>query len=382
MSGNIKNLREQALEAILIRDYERAKDKLKFLAREYYTLAKMSNQQSIKQILVEAGDSYFNAAKMILNDYITNKKDDTEKNGNKTKPVQREPQKPLINIESTLNPEPPFSYAFHDIIGLKEVKEIINLKMIVPFKKEEIASKYDLKSGGGILLYGPGGTGKTSMARATAGELNVPLFEIKYEDIIRNNVKKTVQNIAAIFAEAQKNPRSILFFDEVSDLLPKRPKSEVKRQVVQEFLTRLDGYEEKNEGILLIGTTNRPWEIRDEILRSGRMDEKVYIGPPNLRERIDLFRLNLNDLSILGNLDYNKLGELTKNYSGAEIKQICNKAKQICIGYYNRTHQTRRMEMDDFKKAIEKIVPTITTLGKYDKEQLEKFSQRSIYADN
>ena len=164
-----------------------------------------------------------------------------------------------------------------DVAGLEEAKREIEEKIILPFNNKEAAKKFGIKSGGGVLLYGPPGTGKTHIARAVCGELGGGFFYITPSEILDKWVGASEGNIAELFQEARTQERSVIFFDEVESLLPKRSdnSSEVMGRVVPQFLAEMDGMKGSNENILFIGATNKPKSLAPAVLRPGRFDEKI-----------------------------------------------------------------------------------------------------------
>src|SRR5581483_1541542 len=219
---------------------------------------------------------------------------------------------------------------FDDIAGLEDVKEEIRLKMIYPFKHPEAASRYRIKKGGGILFWGPPGTGKTMLARAVAGEIDAAFFTVKPSEIMSKWVGDSEGNIQRLFAEARKHERSIIFIDEIEALVPKRREagagSNVMGRVVPQILAELEGFDsDRKNPLLFIGATNEPWSLDPAVMRPGRFDDKVYLGLPDLPARRKLLDLNLRGRPLEGvNLDL--LAEKTQGLSGADVKNLCEKA--------------------------------------------------------
>src|SRR5262245_15584014 len=174
---------------------------------------------------------------------------------------------------------------FDDIAGLDDVKELIRIKMILPFTFPDKAKKYKVKTGGGVLLYGPPGTGKTMIAKAVAGELDATFFAIAPSEILNKWVGESEKNIRKLFETARSCPKAVVFIDEVEALIPKRRDAEagnVMARVVPQILAELDGFEAKEgQNVMFMGATNEPWNIDYAMLRPGRLDEKAYVGLPD-----------------------------------------------------------------------------------------------------
>jgi transitional endoplasmic reticulum ATPase len=217
---------------------------------------------------------------------------------------------------------------FADIAGLDDVKEEVRLKLLYPIQHAEKAKKYGIKTGGGILLYGPPGTGKTLIARAIAGEIDAAFFTVKPSEIMSKWVGEAEQNIEELFKTARAEPLSVLFIDEIEALVPKRRDSQstVMQRVVPQILAELEGFETAGKNpILFLGATNEPWSLDPAVLRPGRFDEKIYIGLPDVAARRKMLDLYLRNRP-LGGLDLDRIATLLEGYSGADIRNLCDKA--------------------------------------------------------
>ncbi len=218
-----------------------------------------------------------------------------------------------------------------DVAGMEEVKKQILLRLVEPMKNPELAQKYGLQSGGGVMLYGPPGTGKTFIAKAIAGELELPFYTISAADVFSKNVGESEQNIRNIFAEAGKNPMSVIFFDEMETLFGNRNDNihEVTRKVVSIILQELDGVKERKNPILLMGATNTPWNIDEAFLRPGRFDILAFVGLPDKEARKQILQTAFKKGSVgmeEGLIDY--IAENTQAYSGAELNGLVNVIRQ------------------------------------------------------
>lgn len=218
---------------------------------------------------------------------------------------------------------------FEDVAGLEEVKEKIRDIIITPFLYPEKAKKWKVKTGGGVLLFGPPGTGKTYLAKAVAGELDADFFYVRASDIMSKFVGESEKRVAELFKQARASGKAVVFIDEIDALLPKRSgmKSTVMQRVVPQFLAEMDGIDSRNDNILLMAATNIPWNIDPAALRPGRFDFKFYIPPPDFEARKKIFQLNLDVPSEC--IDFDVLAEKTEGYSGADIKFICDEVKRM-----------------------------------------------------
>jgi transitional endoplasmic reticulum ATPase len=265
---------------------------------------------------------------------------------------------------------------FDDIAGLDDVKEQIRIKMIFPFTFPDKAKKYKVKTGGGILLYGPPGTGKTMIAKAVAGELDATFFAIAPAEILNKWVGESEKNIRKLFETARNCPKAVVFIDEVESLIPKRRDAEagsVMARVVPQILSELDGFEAREgQNVMFMGATNEPWNIDYAMLRPGRLDEKVYVGLPDLAARKRILELNLKDIPLCEDVDPDALAGRLDGYSGADIAYLCRKvSEQTFLESVELAHE-RPVADADFQKVLRTLRPSVTTA---DLDRFKKFKQ-------
>lgn len=274
-----------------------------------------------------------------------------------------------IPKEWTLSEKP--KIRFDDIAGLEDVKEQIRLKMILPFTHPEKAKKYRVKTGGGILLYGPPGTGKTMIAKAVAGELDAAFFAIAPSEILNKWVGESEKNIRKLFDAARSQERSIIFMDEVESLVPRRRDTEaggVMARVVPQILAELDGFDVKEgQTVMFMGATNEPWNIDYAMLRPGRLDEKVYIGLPDLPARRKILEMNLKEIPLAPDLELDGLADRLEGYSGADIAYLCRKVAEQTFLESVKSSEDRPLATADFEKVLGKLRPSVS------REDCERF---------
>ncbi len=218
-----------------------------------------------------------------------------------------------------------------DVGGLEEIKSAIREYVELPLVRPELMESYRIKTGRGILLFGPPGCGKTHVMRAAANELNVPMQVVNGPELVSALAGQSEAAIREVLYRARENAPSIIFFDEIDALASKDSMRtpEVSRAVSQ-FLTEMDGLRPKDK-VIIIATTNRPQTLDPALLRPGRFDKIFYVPPPDLAARRDIFRIHLKGVPVEGPIDYDLLAEKSAGYSGADIASLVDEAKLIAL---------------------------------------------------
>ncbi|MEZ4686333.1 MAG: ATP-binding protein [Bacteroidia bacterium] len=213
------------------------------------------------------------------------------------------------------------SIDFSDVGGMDQVKKEIDLKIIKPLQHPELYKAYGKKIGGGILLYGPPGCGKTHIARATAGQVNAHFISVSLNDILDMWIGNSEKNLHEVFEIARENTPCVLFFDEIDALGASRSdmKQSSGRHLINQFLQELDGMENDNEGVLILGATNTPWHLDTAFRRPGRFDRIIFVPPPDEAAREAIFKLKLKGKPAEG-INYALLAKKSKDFSGADIE--------------------------------------------------------------
>ncbi|QDU55379.1 ATP-binding protein [Aeoliella mucimassa] len=216
---------------------------------------------------------------------------------------------------------------FENVGGMADLKEEIRVKIIYPLEHPEIYQAYGKSLGGGIMMYGPPGCGKTFLARATAGEIDAAFLSIGINDVLDMWMGNSEKRLHSIFEQARANAPCVLFFDEVDALGGKRSdmNSGTARQLINQFLAELDGAEHSNDGVLVLAATNAPWHVDPAFRRPGRFDRVLFVPPPDEAARADILQLQCANKPTR-DIDYKHLAKKTAKYSGADLKAILDLA--------------------------------------------------------
>ena len=253
---------------------------------------------------------------------------------------------------------------FAAVAGMEELKQLMREEVIEPLHNPEEYHRYGVTIPNGMLLYGPPGCGKTFFAKHFAEEVGFNFMFITPATLKSRYVNATQENIAKMFKEAEEKAPTVIFIDEMNELVPNRDDGnvhEMSRSAVNEMLAQMDRTGEK--GIFIIGATNYPNMIDPAILRAGRLDKKYYIGVPDIEARMALFRLYLNKRPYDFGLDYHQLADMTQGYVSADIQLIVNDASR------NALRQHSKITMELLKVAITSTAPSLSNneLRKYER---------------
>ena len=262
---------------------------------------------------------------------------------------------------------------FDDIAGLEDVKQAVMYKVIYPQKYPDVYKLFKKRTGGGILLYGLPGTGKTLIAEAIAHETGASFFSVKCSDLGSKWFGETEQNIRDVFESARACENAVIFFDEIEAYATNRRDNSAMERSVPEFLAQMQGVgssEEKNK-ILIIGATNKPWKLDGAFLRPGRFDEKIYVPLPDAQSRKKILGHRMNGVPIDENLNVDVIVEETEGYNGADMDYLCEKAKENAIrrSIWDAS-ATRVITNEDFEQAYNVIKSSVL---QSDREEMEKW---------
>jgi transitional endoplasmic reticulum ATPase len=282
--------------------------------------------------------------------------------------------------------------SWEDVGGLEEVKSELTEAVEWPLKYPEVFDQLETEPPRGILLFGPPGTGKTLLAKAVANESESNFISVKGPELLSKWVGESEKGVREVFRKARQAAPSIIFFDEIDALIPKRGtyigSSHVTESVVSQILTELDGLEELNN-VMVLGATNRPDMLDEALLRPGRLDRIIYVPPPDREGRKKIFEVYLRQKEVLaGDISIDDLVDRTEGYVGADIEAVVREAKLAAMRKFVRsmagkTEDERRnaarnilITREDFEEALSRVKGTLDV----DKlEEHERHSWEIIY---
>jgi transitional endoplasmic reticulum ATPase len=266
---------------------------------------------------------------------------------------------------------------WEDVGGLEEPKQELMESVEWPLRYAALYRHMNATPPKGIMLYGPPGTGKTLLAKAVATESQANFISVKGPEFLSKWVGESEKAVRETFRKARQAAPCVVFLDEIDAIAPVRGTSSdsgVTERVISQLLTEMDGLEPLHN-VVVIGATNRPDIIDPALMRPGRFDRMVYIGPPDLEARKEILKIHTKDKPLDTDVDLNKIAVKMENYTGAEIAAVCNEAVMLAI----RDYVIEGRDVDEekvkgykvgakyFEKAMENVQPmTAGDLKKYE----------------
>ncbi|OWK43307.1 ATP-binding protein [Fimbriiglobus ruber] len=248
---------------------------------------------------------------------------------------------------------------FTDVGGMEGVKDEIRLKIIHPLQHADLYKAYGKAIGGGILMYGPPGCGKTHLARATAGEVRAGFVAVGINDVLDMWMGNSERNLHQIFAQARRNKPCVLFFDEVDALAASRSdmRQSAGRMLINQFLSELDGVQTSNDGILILAATNAPWHLDSAFRRPGRFDRILFVPPPDAPARAATLRILCTGKPVK-DIDYDAVAKRTDGFSGADLKGLIDVAVEAKLRAAMKTGIPHPLTTADLAAAAGKVKPS------------------------
>lgn len=242
------------------------------------------------------------------------------------KQEQKAPQRAVVQTE-VKKPAPKHSNGFGDVAGMDELKQMVTEGFINVLNNQECAKVFGITPPS-LLFYGPAGCGKTFFAEKIAEEVGINFMKVVPDDLASTLVHGTQEKIGEVFRKAERKAPTLIFFDEFDAMVPQRSNDDRNYQngETNEFLCMLNNAAEK--GIYVLAATNHPERIDKAVLRTGRIDEIIYIDMPDAKARESLFKLELSKLPSAEDIDYGRLADLTNGYNCSDISYIVKMASR------------------------------------------------------
>lgn len=248
---------------------------------------------------------------------------------------------------------------FANVGGMDALKEEIRLKIIYPLTHPDVYKAYGKAIGGGILMYGPPGCGKTHLARATAGEIHAGFIAVGINDVLDMWIGTSERNLHELFEQARANNPCVLFFDEVDALGARRSDMQhsAGRHLINQFLSEMDGVQSSNDGVLILAATNAPWHLDPAFRRPGRFDRILFVPPPDAAARGAILRILCQGKPV-ADIDYAHIAKKTEHFSGADLKAVVDVAVEKKLRDAMQRGVPQPLTTSDLTAAAGNLKPT------------------------
>jgi len=313
--------------------------------------ASLRNEEPAKAI------EYYKRALALNPAYKDDELDSNLKQGGNSNPSSMDAA--IESIEEEMREFERPSINFEDVGGMERVKEEINIKIIQPLQHPDLYKAYGKKIGGGILLYGPPGCGKTHLARATAGQIKASFISIGIHDVLNMWLGNSERRLHELFEMARRQTPCLLFFDEIDALGASRTdmRQSSAKMLINQFLMELDGVDYSNDGILVLGATNAPWHLDAAFRRPGRFDRIIFVQPPDLGSRESILKITLKDKPVK-DIDYKAIAKETPDFSGADLKGLIDVVIEDKLRDSFKSGIPQPITTKDILKAVKQVRPS------------------------
>jgi transitional endoplasmic reticulum ATPase len=251
---------------------------------------------------------------------------------------------------------PRSNVTFAQVGGHEDIKHQIDKRIIAPFREPKLFERFRKRVGGGVLMYGPPGCGKTLLARATAGQCGANFINVAVSDVLDCYIGESERKLTAIFAKARASAPTVLFFDELEGLAHSRSnrRDNYLTGLVSQFLTEMDGFADNNDGLLVLGATNVPWSIDAAFRRPGRFDRVLFIPPPDRVARVAILKIQLEGRPMAKDVDLAWIADHSGGFSGADLEQVVEEAVDAAIEASVATKREVPVQQKHLRSALER----------------------------
>lgn len=294
----------------------------------------------------------------------------------------------VVDTPAAPEPEPPKvvrqrpAITFADVGGLETLKERLRMDIIYPLQRPDLFKAYGKKVGGGVLLYGPPGVGKTHLARAAAGECEASFVVVEIQQVLDMWLGESEKRLHQIFEKARDEAPTILFFDEIEAIGAARHQLRhgPGRRMVNQLLAELDGVGAQNDRVLVLGATNAPWDVDPALRRPGRFDRVVFVPPPDVAARAEVLRIAFRDRPV-ETLDFANIARKTARYSGADLTHLAEVASERALTEALRTGKVRAITQSDVLASLDRVRPTTVEWLDVARRYVTYANQAGLYDD-
>lgn len=294
---------------------------------------------------------------LILNPSLTD--EELDKNLRNKSTPSNDVNELIESLENGMNKLEKPIITFDKVGGMQKVKEEIEMKIIQPMLNPDLFKRYGKKIGGGILMYGPPGCGKTHLARATAGQIKANFISVGIHDVLNMWLGNSEKQLHELFELARRQTPCVLFFDEIDALGASRTdmRQSSSKMLINQFLNELDGVQSSNEGLLILGATNAPWHLDSAFRRPGRFDRIIFVHPPDIEGRENILKIHLEDKPKTS-IDYKAIAKKTEDFSGADLMSVVDRTVEAKLKEALKSGQLLPLETKDLLKSALEVKPS------------------------
>ncbi len=270
---------------------------------------------------------------------------------------------------------------FKNVGGLTDVKNEVKESILMPLLRPDISEKFGVETSKGMMLYGPPGCGKTLLMKALATELDVEMINVKCGDVMSRWYGESEESMMKLFKAARERKPCIIFFDEIDAIAKKRDMysaDDVTPRLLSLLLSELDGMD-RSEGIIMVGSTNKPDMVDPALLRPGRFDKIIYVPPPDKEERKDIMNIHFRDKPLSSNVDLDKFARKTEGFSGADLANLAKESATRTMRKSIDTGGMKKITEKDIDEVLHKMNPSITPSMKEEYERVKSKYERKIH---